>query len=212
MNFFRSKVIETKYFLFVFFDYKIMVKKKKKFYESILNEIYPRLTDDRKELKLKYDYLGSPYLDDSRFRISISHSYKYGIIVITNRKYRLGIDIQHIDKKINVNSFITEDEEHLIRKNRIDPIGLVSIKESLGKSFNMGLLAKKELYTIKSIKSLEGYNNFTVCIVSFCTFQFLIGFSINLQNEYFISLTINNEELLIRDITDMFCKELAYEL
>lgn len=132
-------------------------------------------------------------------------------MVITSRKYRLGIDIQHIDRKINVNSFITVNERYLTSKNRINPIGIVSIKESLGKSFNIGLLAKKELYTIKSIKSLKIYNNITAYLFNFNNFHFLVGLSFNLKNKYFISLTINNDKLLIQDITDMFYKELAYE-
>jgi len=62
-------------------------------------------------IRIRYDEHYKPFIDLSDEHISVSHSGKYASVIIS-RKYRVGIDIEHVHKRLHkvADKFVSEGE------------------------------------------------------------------------------------------------------
>jgi len=97
------------------------------------------------DLKIEYDLHGKPYLKDSKYKISISHSHQYVAVIIDTED--TGIDIEIIDPKIEkvVHKFVnTEEQQSIKAQNRLEQLYVYwCTKEALYKLYGGGSLVFK---------------------------------------------------------------------
>ena len=96
----------------------------------ILQQIFPL------GYQLNYHENGKPFLGDSKYHISISHSKSFIAVFISNST-TLGVDVEYVSAKIKkvTAKFINIKEEALITKE-LDYTLIWSAKEAVYKSFN----------------------------------------------------------------------------
>jgi phosphopantetheinyl transferase len=100
---------------------------------------------------LSYDDNGKPHLLNNKF-ISISHSFDYCGVIISNVK--VGLDIEKFRSKIlNISKkFVSESDLGLIKLNSIENVTKVwSIKEAVFKAFGHNEIDFKKNIIIKSV-------------------------------------------------------------
>lgn len=145
-----------------------------------------------------HDSSGKP-IPTTNINISVSHSGAYTIICSSSRNLVCGIDIQEIDESLKLNWF---NQEKILIENFIEtPIEntekklliMTSFKESLGKFLGLGLLPKKEVFEISSIK-LKKYLHDFFYLVSFLNFPTLAGLGF-LKNNYIVTLVTSETDL-----------------
>ena len=100
---------------------------------------------------LSYDDNGQPHLLNNKF-ISISHSFDYCGVIVSNVK--VGLDIEKFRSKIlNISKkFVSESDLGLIKLNSIENVTKVwSIKEAVFKAFGHNEIDFKKNIIIKSV-------------------------------------------------------------
>lgn len=100
---------------------------------------------------LSYDDNGKPHLLNNKF-ISISHSFDYCGVIVSNVK--VGLDIEKFRSKIlNISKkFVSESDLSLIKLNSIENVTKVwSIKEAVFKAFGHNEIDFKKNIIIKSV-------------------------------------------------------------
>ena len=100
---------------------------------------------------LSYDDNGKPHLLNNKF-ISISHSFDYCGVIVSNVK--VGLDIEKFRSKIlNISKkFVSESDLGLIKLNSIENVTKVwSIKEAVFKAFGHNKIDFKKNIIIKSV-------------------------------------------------------------
>lgn len=100
---------------------------------------------------LSYDDNGKPHLLNNKF-ISISHSFDYCGVIVSNVK--VGLDIEKFRSKIlNISKkFVSESDLSLINLNSIENVTKVwSIKEAVFKAFGHNKIDFKKNIIIKSV-------------------------------------------------------------
>lgn len=101
------------------------------------------LGDTQGNLDIKYDTFGKPYIADSFYKISISHSQNY-VVAIASKNKLVGIDIERISSRIGkiAHKFINGKEAATIKeKSKIEQMHIIwGAKEAAYK-----LYGKKEL-------------------------------------------------------------------
>lgn len=100
---------------------------------------------------LSYDDNGKPHLLNNKF-ISISHSFDYCGVIVSNVK--VGLDIEKFRSKIlNISKkFVSESDLSLIKLNSIENVTKVwSIKEAVFKAFGHNKIDFKKNIIIKSV-------------------------------------------------------------
>ena len=100
---------------------------------------------------LSYDDNGKPHLLNNKF-ISISHSFDYCGVIVSNVK--VGLDIEKFRSKIlNISKkFVSESDLGLIKLNSIENVTKVwSIKEAVFKAFGHNEIDFKKNIIIKSV-------------------------------------------------------------
>ena len=100
---------------------------------------------------LSYDDNGKPHLLNNKF-ISISHSFDYCGVIVSNVK--VGLDIEKFRSKIlNISKkFVSESDLGLIKLNSIENVTKVwSIKEAVFKAFGHNEIDFKKKIIIKSV-------------------------------------------------------------
>ena len=115
------------------------------------------------DLEIKYDPYGKPYLKDSKYKISISHSHQYVAAIIDI--HHTGIDIQIQDSKIEriVPRFMSLSEQGSIKnENRLGQIYIYwCAKEALYKLYGQRSLSFRENILISPFDyNAEGGNIF----------------------------------------------------
>ena len=111
---------------------------------------------------LSYDDNGKPHLLNNKF-ISISHSFDYCGVIVSNVK--VGLDIEKLRSKIlNISKkFVSESDLGLIKLNSIENVTKVwSIKEAVFKAFGHNKIDFKKNIIIKSVN--EKFNKANVLI------------------------------------------------
>ena len=111
---------------------------------------------------LSYDDNGKPHLLNNKF-ISISHSFDYCGVIVSNVK--VGLDIEKFRSKIlNISKkFVSESDLSLINLNSIENVTKVwSIKEAVFKAFGHNKIDFKKNIIIKSVN--EKFNKANVLI------------------------------------------------
>lgn len=111
---------------------------------------------------LFYDDNGKPHLLNNKF-ISISHSFDYCGVIVSNVK--VGLDIEKFRSKIlNISKkFVSESDLSLIKLNSIENVTKVwSIKEAVFKAFGHNKIDFKKNIIIKSVN--EKFNKANVLI------------------------------------------------
>ena len=111
---------------------------------------------------LFYDDNGKPHLLNNKF-ISISHSFDYCGVIVSNVK--VGLDIEKFRSKIlNISKkFVSESDLGLIKLNSIENVTKVwSIKEAVFKAFGHNKIDFKKNIIIKSVN--EKFNKANVLI------------------------------------------------
>lgn len=111
---------------------------------------------------LSYDDNGKPHLLNNKF-ISISHSFDYCGVIVSNVK--VGLDIEKFRSKIlNISKkFVSESDLGLINLNSIENVTKVwSIKEAVFKAFGHNKIDFKKNIIIKSVN--EKFNKANVLI------------------------------------------------
>ena len=111
---------------------------------------------------LSYDDNGKPHLLNNKF-ISISHSFDYCGVIISNVK--VGLDIEKFRSKIlNISKkFVSESDLGLIKLNSIENVTKVwSIKEAVFKAFGHNEIDFKKNIIIKSVN--KDFNKANVLI------------------------------------------------
>lgn len=103
------------------------------------------------------DNYGKPYLKNSKFHISLSHSGEYVTAIIS--KYKVGIDIQEISKKVEKikSKFLSKQElkqcdNDILRLNRY-----WTAKEALYKGYGKKGLAFIENIIVTPFKKKKNY-------------------------------------------------------
>ena len=100
---------------------------------------------------LSYDDNGKPHLLNNKF-ISISHSFDYCGVIVSNVK--VGLDIEKFRSKIlNISKkFVSESDLGLIKLNSVENVTKVwSIKEAVFKAFGHNKIDFKKNIIIKSV-------------------------------------------------------------
>tara|TARA_B100001063_G_scaffold165711_1_gene154712 strand:- start:167 stop:784 length:618 start_codon:yes stop_codon:yes gene_type:complete len=100
---------------------------------------------------LSYDDNGKPHLLNNKF-ISISHSFDYCGVIVSNVK--VGLDIEKFRSKIlNISKkFVSESDLGLVKLNSIENVTKVwSIKEAVFKAFGHNEIDFKKNIIIKSV-------------------------------------------------------------
>ncbi|RBW54725.1 hypothetical protein DS884_17405 [Tenacibaculum sp. E3R01] len=99
---------------------------------------------DKTLLDIKYTTYKKPYLEDD-FSFSISHSGEFVVCAFTPNKEPIGVDIEKIERKIDLNNFssvLTKREKNSITQSR-EPIttfyNIWTIKEAVSKADGRGL-------------------------------------------------------------------------
>ena len=71
------------------------------------------------QLTVAYDTSGKPYVVDSAFKVSISHTRNY-VAVILSTQSEVGIDLETIQSRIEkiAGKFVSEEEEQFIESNK----------------------------------------------------------------------------------------------
>ena len=111
---------------------------------------------------LFYDDNGKPHLLNNKF-ISISHSFDYCGVIVSNVK--VGLDIEKFRSKIlNISKkFVSESDLGLIKLNSVENVTKVwSIKEAVFKAFGQNKIDFKKNIIIKSVN--EKFNKANVLI------------------------------------------------
>jgi len=111
---------------------------------------------------LFYDDNGKPHLLNNKF-ISISHSFDYCGVIVSNVK--VGLDIEKFRSKIlNISKkFVSESDLGLIKLNSVENVTKVwSIKEAVFKAFGHNKIDFKKNIIIKSVN--EKFNKANVLI------------------------------------------------
>lgn len=111
---------------------------------------------------LSYDDNGKPHLLNNKF-ISISHSFDYCGVIVSNVK--VGLDIEKFRSKIlNISKkFVSESDLGLIKLNSIENVTKVwSIKEAVFKAFGHNKIDFKKNIIIKSVN--KEFNKASVLI------------------------------------------------
>ena len=111
---------------------------------------------------LSYDDNGKPHLLNNKF-ISISHSFDYCGVIVSNVK--VGLDIEKFRSKIlNISKkFVSESDLGLIKLNSVENVTKVwSIKEAVFKAFGHNKIDFKKNIIIKSVN--EKFNKANVLI------------------------------------------------
>ena len=156
-----------------------------------------------KEIVISHNYLRAPVLENiSGFEISISHSGKLVFLACFENKLPLGIDVQVMEKNLNLNSML-ERENKTFELDKELQFMMVSSKESLGKVLRVGLLANKNIYDIEDfcIREIEGLK---VYEFKFHKFKFYRGYALKLGPDYIVSfVTINSNEVLLNIIEEI---------
>ena len=104
----------------------------------------------KKEVEIKYQLSGKPYLKDTNKNISISHTKGYVAILMNNDVYT-GIDIQYLTDKVkNIRSrFVSSDEYICEHQQLLHLILHWSAKETMYKVFGQGINLKESFHVIK---------------------------------------------------------------
>ncbi|MCP9281122.1 4'-phosphopantetheinyl transferase family protein [Bacillus wiedmannii] len=199
-----DKIINEKEYL----EYeRLSDKKKNEFLTSrylIKRMICKKYTNCRlQEITISHNYLRAPFLENiSSVEVSISHSGELVFVACFENKQPLGIDIQVIEKNLTLNG-ILEHENKVFELDRELKYMMASVKESLGKVLKIGLLANKDIYTIRnfSIKEIEGVR---VYEFQFDNFKFYKGYALKIIPGYVMSfVTIDSSEILINIIREL---------
>ena len=143
----NSKLILDKEDFEIFNSFKTELRKKHWLtYRILLKE----LIDSKSELKILYDESGKPYLKNSNYKISVSHSFEFAAAIVS-RKVPAGIDIEKISQRIEriKNKFLSENELKDINESfRLEKLYIYwCAKEALYK-----LYGKRDLNFITNIK------------------------------------------------------------
>ena len=126
---------------------------------------------------LSYDDNGKPHLLNNKF-ISISHSFDYCGVIVSNVK--VGLDIEKFRSKIlNISKkFVSESDLGLIKLNSIENVTKVwSIKEAVFKAFGHNEIDFKKNIIIKSVN--KEFNKANVLIFKN---EILENYSIEIYN------------------------------
>ncbi|PGC26953.1 hypothetical protein COM11_21455 [Bacillus pseudomycoides] len=145
----------------------------------------------------------APILENiSSVEISISHSGKLVFVACVENKQPLGIDIQVIEKNLTLNG-ILEYENKVFKLDRELKYMMASVKESLGKVLKIGLLANKDIYTIRDF-SIREIDAVRVYEFQFDKFKFYRGYALKIIPGYVLSfVTIDSSEILIGIIKEI---------
>jgi phosphopantetheinyl transferase len=139
-----------------------------------------------------YDYNGKPKLSNNKF-ISISHSFDYSGVAISNNK--VGVDIEKFTPKILDISkkFISQTEQDLIKELDIENLTKVwTIKEAVYKAFGYQGIDFKENILIENINNEfnkvqvkinknEIIENYNVVIINFS--QYICSVANHIKNK-----------------------------
>ncbi len=114
------------------------------------------------EKEVEYDASGKPFLKDSSYHISISHTTGF-VAVILNPNHRVGIDIEQItDKVVGIRSrFLSQEENNHISKEE-ELIHLIlhwSAKETMFKALGESEVIFNEQLHIRPFEPQTGFLN-----------------------------------------------------
>jgi len=125
----------------------------------LLKKALETLSIEKTLFDVQYTTYNKPYLD-ADFSFSISHSGEYVICAFTSNKEPLGVDIEKIEKKINLENFssvLTKREKKEISNSR-EPLvtfyNIWTIKEAISKADGRGLNLP--------LDAIEIYQNYTL--------------------------------------------------
>lgn len=167
------------------------------FIKFILNEGEPE------KISILNDKLGAPYIvGNEAYNLSISHSKDMIFILLIDKKYNVGIDIQYISE-YKIESYI-DAESNKYTLNNEEKIRLMSIKESLGKFLKIGLLGEKNIYEVSEIE----YINESTVKYTFKNFRFLTGYSLKVNREYIASFVTIKDYSMEKNIMEEISKNI----
>lgn len=136
-----------------------------------------------KKYNVKNGLLGEPLLSESNTNIAIAHTNSYGISIVTDQLFTLGLDIEHLDHMQNLDSnFYNNNEIKMLipqtqsKEEKEAQCFIWTAKEALVKYLKTGFTVPFEILEIKSIH-LTG----DIFVISFKNFHALsvLAFKIN---------------------------------
>ena len=117
-----------------------------------------KLLNVTEKIVVVYDEYGKPHLQNSEYKISISHSRNY-VAIILSKKYNIAIDIEILESRIEKISkkFLNQSElEYLNSEYKIEQMYIIwCAKESLYKLYSIGGLDFRKNILVYPFK----YNN-----------------------------------------------------
>jgi len=135
------------------------------------------LEDKKKRSCCLKDKKGKPYLQNSKYHISLSHSGEYVAAIIANSK--VGIDIQQITDKVD-----------LIKTKFLSSNEIVQCEKSIDK-MNRYWTAKEAMYKAYGKKGLKFAEEIKVCLFNKKNKWFLGNGTINKKNKSFDYLLLS---------------------
>ncbi len=144
------------------------------FSSHLLQKFYlPYVTNcDRDSLVIDYTthfkpYISSPKEIAGKFNFNISHCYNHVVLAICQGSdYAIGVDIERIDSKIDINDMapivFSESERKLINKQATNFFKLWTKKESLIKALGTGFATDFYQDTALNLDDLETTNNYQI--------------------------------------------------
>ncbi len=142
-------------------------------------------------IDIVYDSQNKPHLNKTNFQISISHS-KEMVAISLLENHDNGIDIQHIDPKIERirNKYLKPQEADLIEENDYETSTIYwSIKEALFKVYG-----KNDIFLKENIEVIK-FNRTEMSAVGAIKngeFYKKLDLSISLVNDYVLAYTVNH--------------------
>lgn len=135
-------------------------KFKKDKYRTLLGKVilidYLKNNSDVLISDIKIDKYNKPYIENSNISFSISHSENYTIVLISDKKNSIGIDIEKIDNNIELQMFKdiftkTEYKDIKISPNQIKSFYKIwTIKEAVLKAYGTGFLTNPKKVLIEN--------------------------------------------------------------
>lgn len=143
-------------------EYLSTIKSKKRQLEWLsIRVVLQILTNDNKTVK--HTLQGQPYLSDNSFKISISHSKDYGVVLLHKHK-KVGVDIENYsDRVLKIEKRFVSEDEYIDPNNRVLHLLIHwCAKETLYKLMNSTKIIFKEHLHIHPFQ-IESKGVITAC-------------------------------------------------
>ena len=142
-------------------------------------------------IDIVYDSQNKPHLNKTNFQVSISHS-KEMVAISLQENHDNGIDIQHIDQKIERirNKYLKPQESKAIEENDYETLTIYwSIKEALFKVYGTNDIFLKENIEVIDFNRTKMS---AIGAIKNCDYYKKLSLRISLVDDYVLAYTVNH--------------------